>query len=197
MRNYQKELAQLLPDSAGKRLLLHSCCGPCSSYVLEYLSAYFDITLLYYNPNITEPAEYELRLAAQKLLLARMPFARPVQFLEGVWDPEAFRAAIHGLENVPEGRERCRVCFHLRLERAAQAAAEGNFDYYTTTLSVSPHKNAHTLMEIGEALSTEYGIPYLPSDFKKRGGYQRSVVLAREYQLYRQDYCGCPFSKRQ
>lgn len=190
--NYQKKLDALLAGLDGTpRLLLQSCCGPCSSYVLEYLTAYFDVTLLYYNPNIRPEAEYERRLATQKQLLATMPLARPVTLMETGWRGEEFEAAARGLENEPEGGARCTRCFMLRLEETARQAAMGGFDYFGTTLTVSPHKNAPLLNEIGEALSTRYGVNWLPSDFKKRGGYLRSIQLSKQYGLYRQEYCGC------
>ncbi len=190
--NYQKKLDTLLADLDGvPRLLLQSCCGPCSSYVLEYLTAYFDVTLLYYNPNIRPEAEYERRLATQKQLLAAMPLARPVTLMETGWRGEEFEAAARGLESEPEGGARCTRCFMLRLEETARQAAMGGFDYFGTTLTVSPHKNAPLLNEIGAALSMRYGVNWLPSDFKKRGGYLRSIQLSKQYGLYRQEYCGC------
>ena len=190
--NYQKKLDTLLAGLDGvPRLLLQSCCGPCSSYVLEYLTAYFDVTLLYYNPNIRPEAEYERRLATQKQLLATMPLARPVTLMETGWRGEEFETAARGLENEPEGGARCTRCFMLRLEETARQAAMGGFDYFGTTLTVSPHKDAPLLNEIGEALSMRYGVNWLPSDFKKRGGYLRSIQLSKQYGLYRQEYCGC------
>jgi len=176
------------------RLLLHSCCAPCSSYVLEYLSQYFAITVLYYNPNIFPEEEYRKRVEEQKKLIAALPVKHPVSFVEGRYQPEEFFAVAKGLEDVPEGGERCRKCFRLRLEETAKLAAEGGYDYFTTTLSISPLKNAQALNEIGQELATVYEVPYLPSDFKKRGGYQRSIELSREYELYRQSFCGCVYS---
>nr|WP_227148185.1 epoxyqueuosine reductase QueH [Lacrimispora sp. 210928-DFI.3.58] len=197
-RNYQRELDKILEGLEGKEkrpsLLLHSCCAPCSSYVLEYLSRYFDITLFYYNPNIYPPSEYGERVAEQKRLIAEMKLARPVHFLEGSYDTEAFYRMAKGHEKDREGGERCFLCYELRLREAAKAAKEGGFDYFTTTLSISPLKNAAKLNEIGLALSEETGIPYLVSDFKKKNGYKRSVELSSEYGLYRQDYCGCVYS---
>ena len=197
--NYQKKMEQELDRLAAEgkipRLLLHSCCAPCSSYVLEYLSSYFDITIFYYNPNITEEEEDRKRAAEQQRLIREMPLARPAGFLEGNYEPEAFYAMAKGLEEIPEGGARCFGCYRLRLEAAAQAASAGGFDYFTTTLSISPMKNAARLNEIGKELAEIYGTPYLFSDFKKRGGYQRSIQLSAEYGLYRQNYCGCEFSK--
>ncbi len=204
--NYQLELDKLINELQKKqtdaayhvpRLLLHSCCAPCSSYVLEYLSQYFAITVLYYNPNIFPEEEYRKRVEEQKRLIAELPVKHPVSFAEGRYLPEEFFAVAKGLEDVPEGGERCRKCFRLRLEETARLAAEGKYDYYTTTLSISPLKNAQALNEIGQELAAVYEVPYLPSDFKKRGGYQRSIELSREYELYRQNFCGCVYSMRE
>ena len=204
--NYQLELDKLINELQKKqtdaayhvpRLLLHSCCAPCSSYVLEYLSQYFAITVLYYNPNIFPEEEYRKRVEEQKRLIAELPVKHPVSFAEGRYLPEEFFAVAKGLEDVPEGGERCRKCFRLRLEETARLAAEGKYDYYTTTLSISPLKNAQALNEIGQELAVVYEVPYLPSDFKKRGGYQRSIELSREYELYRQNFCGCVYSMRE
>jgi len=200
-KNYQKELDALLQShtAAGETpsLLLHSCCGPCSSYVLEYLAAFFHITLLYYNPNILPAAEYHKRLDTQKQLLRLLPAANPIVLLEGDYAPEEFLCAVKGLENEPEGGARCEVCFRLRLGESAKIAKARGCDYFGTTLSVSPHKNAQLLAEIAAQLSAEYGVKALPADFKKRGGCQRSVLLAGQFGLYRQDFCGCPFSMRE
>ena len=204
--NYQLELDKLInelqkkqADAAGPvpRLLLHSCCAPCSSYVLEYLSQYFAITVLYYNPNIFPEEEYRKRVAEQRRLIAELPAKHPVDFVEGCYLPEEFFAVAKGLEDAPEGGERCLKCFRLRLEEAARLAAEGGYDYFTTTLSISPLKNAQALNEIGQELSTVYAVQHLPGDFKKRGGYQRSIELSREYELYRQNFCGCVYSMRE
>ena len=173
------------------RLLLQGCCGPCSSYVLEYLTRYFDVTLLFYNPNIRPEAEYEKRLAAVRKLLAAMETASPVALWAPGWRGEEFMSAVAGLEREPEGGGRCPVCFRLRLEETARLAAEGGYDFFATTLTVSPHKNAPLLNAIGEALAEKYGAKWLPSDFKKRNGYLRSIQLSREYGIYRQEYCGC------
>lgn len=191
--NYQKELDAVVARLTDKpRLLLQSCCGPCSTYVLSYLKQYFDITLLYYNPNIQPRAEYDLRLENQRKVLAAMP---EVHILECAYDGEAYNAAVRGLEGEPEGGARCTVCFRLRLEETARLAAEGEFDYFCTTLTVSPHKDAARINTIGRALGEQYGVAWLPSDFKKREGYKQSITLSRELDLYRQDYCGCLYSK--
>ena len=199
-RNYQKELDRITEECASSgsvpRLLLHSCCAPCSSYVLEYLSAYFEITDFFYNPNITKAEEYGKRVAEMQRLIAEQPHAHSVRFLEGSYEPQKFFEAVRGLETCPEGGERCAVCFRMRLEEAAKRAAEGAYDYMTTTLTISPLKNARLLNEIGEEEAARYKVKWLPSDFKKKGGYQRSIELSKEYQLYRQNYCGCIFSVR-
>ena len=200
-RNYQKELDSILEglarDGRVPRLLLHSCCAPCSSYVLEYLSRYFYITVLYYNPNIFPPSEYALRVREQESLISRMDFVYPVAFLEGSYRPETFYEAVKGLEGEPECGKRCEKCYELRLLEAAKEAKAGDYDYFTTTLTISPLKSADKLNEIGRRLGTEYGVAYLPSDFKKRDGYKRSTQLSKEYGLYRQDYCGCVYSVRE
>ena len=229
--NYQKELEKLLraleaEASSGvgrkKRLLLHACCAPCSSYVLEYLREKFDITVLYYNPNITDREEYEKRSAELSRLARQMNEeglsgtapervdlspagavaekapALPPGFIlmeEGAWEPQLFFEAARGLEALPEGGERCFRCYELRLRETARLAALRGFDYFTTTLTTSPLKNAGKLNEIGERLAREYGVAFLPSDFKKKNGYKRSVELSEKYGLYRQDYCGCVFSR--
>lgn len=198
-RNYQKELDQLIEENKEKgkvpRLLLHSCCAPCSSYVLEYLSKYFEITVYYYNPNIYPPSEYGKRVKEQQNLIASMNFEHPVTMNTGVYEPDEFYRIVKGLESEGEGGNRCFACYRLRLQEAAKVAEAGHFDYFTTTLSISPLKNAEKLNEIGEKLAREYRVSYLPSDFKKREGYKRSVELSAEYGLYRQDYCGCVYSK--
>ena len=200
-RNFQRELERILTDieTSGSvpRLLLHSCCAPCSSYVLEYLSDYFEITDLFYNPNIAPESEYRYREEELDRLIRSMPLRNPVHFLRGAYDPDTFYEAVRGLEAEREGGSRCRVCYELRMREAAKMAAEGRFDYFTTTLSISPLKNAQWINEIGEALEKEYGVKHLPSDFKKRGGYQRSIELSAIYRLYRQDFCGCVFSRRE
>ena len=200
-RNYAKELEQLIQklqqEGRVPRLLLHACCAPCSSAVLEYLSQYFAITLLYYNPNIAPLEEYQKREAELRRLVSQMKFTHPVALLPCQYDGQAFVQAARGLEGEPEGGKRCEACFRLRLRYAAQEAARLRFDYYTTTLSISPMKNAPLLNQLGEEIGREFGVAHLPSDFKKKDGYKRSVQLSKEYDLYRQDYCGCAFSKAQ
>lgn len=201
--NYQRKLDQMLQELSmeaeekGKvpTLLLHSCCAPCSSYVLEYLSNHFQITIFYYNPNISEEKEYRKRVEEQKRLISELPVKYPIAFLEGKYDKESFETAIKGLEHLGERSKRCYACYYLRLSEAARVAKEKGMDYFTTTLSVSPHKNANWLNEIGEQMEQEYGVPYLYSDFKKRNGYKRSIELSEQYHLYRQDFCGCKYSK--
>lgn len=200
--NYQKELDKIIEKLKMEepykppKLLIHSCCAPCSSYVLEYLSEYFSITIFYYNPNIYPADEYEKRVKEQERLISLMPLKNPVTFVEGDYEPQKYYEAVKGHEKDPEGGERCFICYRMRLEEAARIAREGGFDYFTTTLSISPYKNAEKLNEIGQEVARLYGVSFLPSDFKKRGGYQRSIELSREYGLYRQNYCGCIFSRR-
>lgn len=234
VRNYQKELDKIIEGiGAAKKgaptLFLHSCCAPCSSYVLEYLRQYFRITVFYYNPNITEDAEYRKRVAEQKRLIAAYnekltervrksvdgngladaeaahdaggqraceETAYKIEVVEGDYEPARFFEMAKGLEQCPEGGERCFACYELRLLETAKRAQEGGYDYFTTTLSISPLKNAAKLNEIGEKLAEEYGVAWLPSDFKKKNGYKRSIELSKAYGLYRQDYCGCVYSKR-
>ena len=197
-RNYQKELDAVTAGLPGQpRLLLQACCGPCSSYVLEYMTRYFDVTVLFYNPNIRPEAEYEKRLETLKRLLTAMPMDHPPVLLEPGWRGEEFVSAVKGLEREPEGGARCAVCFRLRLEETARLAAERGFDYFGTTLTVSPHKNAQIINCVGEDLAAKYGAKWLPSDFKKRNGYLRSIQLSREYGLYRQEYCGCGWPERE
>jgi predicted adenine nucleotide alpha hydrolase (AANH) superfamily ATPase len=196
--NYQHALDEALrgiKDSGDpKRLLLHSCCGPCSSYVLEYLSRYFEIAVLYYNPNIWPESEFMKRAAVQRELVARMTLPNPVTLIAADYRPGEFDRAAAGLENEPEGGKRCRSCFALRLEEAAVYAKAHGFDYFTTTLSVSPHKDAAALNELGGGLALKHGVKFLFADFKKRNGYRRSVELSEQYGLYRQSYCGCRYS---
>lgn len=198
-KNYQKEMDRLLSGlthaEVTPSLLLHSCCAPCSSYVLEYLSQFFHITIYFYNPNISYEEEYQRRIEEQIRLIGSLPVKNPIQFRQGIYEPERFYELSKGLEACPEGGERCFLCYELRLEETAKLAKAEGFDYFTTTLSISPHKNAARLNEIGERLSGKYGTPYLGADFKKKNGYKRSIELSREYQLYRQDYCGCIYSK--
>ncbi len=215
VRNYAKELDKIIdglnaPSAERKSLLLHSCCAPCSSYVMEYLREYFDLTVFYYNPNITEDGEYQKRVEEQKRLIAEYnrqveegcfegmhstAAAGPVKIIEGDYEPECFYELARGLEKCQEGGERCFKCYRLRLEKTAALAAERNDDYFTTTLTISPLKNARKLNEIGEELAQKYGVAFLPSDFKKKDGYKRSVELSGQFGLYRQDYCGCVYSK--
>lgn len=212
-RNYAKELDRILqsPANKGKVLFLHSCCAPCSSYALEYLRSFFRITVFYYNPNITEEPEYLHRVKEQKRLIGifnsqlkktdgvlnegESKEAYPIEIVEGDYDRELFFQSVKGLEKCPEGGERCFVCYELRLRESARRAKEMGADYFTTTLTISPLKNAAKINEIGEQLAEEFGISFLPSDFKKKNGYKRSVELSKEYDLYRQNYCGCVFSK--
>ena len=200
-RNFQKELEKIIEENKKNgvvpSLLLHSCCAPCSSYCLEYLSQYFKITVLYYNPNLFPAGEYERRVFEQKKLVIALPTKYPVTLVEMKGEPEEFYSAVKGLEHIREGGERCFACFRLRLERAARYAKENGFDFFTTTLTISPLKNAQKLNEIGEAVGEKFGVRHLPSDFKKKNGYKRSVELSKVYGLYRQDYCGCVFSKRE
>ena len=198
--NYQKELDKLIErlskEGQVPKLLLHSCCAPCSSYVLEYLSNYFEITVFYYNPNIFPENEYTKRILEQQTLISDMKVKHPVSFLAGNYDRDRFFQIAQGLEYLREGGERCFKCYELRLEEAAKIAQDAGFDYFTTTLSISPLKNADKLNEIGTRLAEKYGVQYLQSDFKKKNGYKRSIELSNEYGLYRQDYCGCEYSFR-
>lgn len=198
--NYQKELDGILTKLGQEQrvptLLIHSCCAPCSSYVLEYLSEYFKITVFYYNPNIYPESEYTKRIVEQQKLIQDMNFKHPVSFMAGKYEKEKFYAMAAGMEHLKEGGARCMKCYELRLSEAAKQAAAGGFDYFTTTLSISPMKNAQKLNEIGVRVGKEHGVEYLVSDFKKKNGYKRSVELSKEYGLYRQDYCGCIFSRQ-
>ena len=198
-RNYQKELEKLFENMESeertKTLFLHCCCAPCSSYVLEYLSEYFHIILYFYNPNITDAEEYDKRKAELKRLVAETKYRHSVEFVDADYDSQVFFEMAKGLEEEPECGRRCFLCYEMRLTKTAEMAVKSKADYFCTTLSISPHKNADKLMEIGERLGGEYGIEYLPSDFKKKNGYKRSIELSREYGLYRQNYCGCVYSK--
>lgn len=206
-RNYQKELDEIIKnccmvdaDRGRPRLLLHACCAPCSSYCIEYLAEYFDITLLFYNPNIFPKEEYNKR-AKELVKLVNEMEANGVYEKDRVktvileYDPDSFEEMSRGMEHLPEGAGRCYKCYRLRMEKAAEYAAKNGFDYFTTTLSISPLKNPVWINEIGEELGLEYNIRHLPSEFRKRGGYQRSIALSKEYDLYRQDFCGCRYSK--
>lgn len=199
-RNFQKELdeltAQLERDGIVPSLLLHSCCAPCSSHCIEYLSDFFNVTVFYYNPNISEQAEYRKRVAEQIRFIEEYDARYPVSFIEGDYEPELYYDRVAGYEQCAEGGARCMLCYELRLRKTAELAAQKRFDYFTTTLTISPLKDSVKLNEIGLKLSGEYGIDYLLSDFKKKDGYKRSIELSREYNLYRQNYCGCEFSKR-
>ncbi len=198
--NYQlemeKELKRIKREGRRPRLLLHSCCAPCSSAVLERLTEAFDITVFFYNPNIAPEEEFVHRVEEQGRLIAEMPHQGKIELICGEYDDAAFYALAKGLEDVPEGGERCMRCFRLRLGKTAQMAREGGFDYFTTTLSISPLKDAQRLNAIGAELAAQFGVPYLFSDFKKKNGYKRSCELSAEYGLYRQDYCGCVYSQR-
>lgn len=195
--NYQKELDKITDSLNGDvpKLFLHSCCAPCSSYTLEYLSNYFDITVYYFNPNISPKAEFDKRYAEQKRLIEALPSKHPIKLVCGEYDYNDFLKMAKGYEDVPEGGERCFRCYRMRLESTAKLAKEQGFDYFCTTLSISPLKNSQKINEIGYEVAEKYGIKWLPSDFKKKEGYKRSIELSREYQLYRQNFCGCVFSK--
>ncbi len=198
MENYSKKLEELIAGlgETVPKLLLHACCAPCSSYCIEYLSEYFEITVLYYNPNITPDEEYIHRIEELRRFISEFPTRHKVEMIETSPCHQDFLDAVKGLEALPEGGDRCFVCYRQRMEEAARLAAEGGFDYFTTTLSISPLKNAAKINEIGEELATIYNVAHLPSDFKKKNGYLRSTQLSNEYKMYRQDYCGCEFSKR-
>ncbi|MEG0876144.1 MAG: epoxyqueuosine reductase QueH [Oscillospiraceae bacterium] len=194
-QNFQLETDKITKALDGRRprLLLQCCCGPCSSYVLEYLTEFFDVWVLFYNPNIQPLEEYEKRLFWLRKVVSAFP--ERANILECGYEGEAFDAVSKGLENQPEGGRRCTECFRLRLGETARLAKEGGFDYFCSTLSVSPHKDAKRINEIGTALGEELGVSWLPSDFKKREGYKRSIQLSNELGLYRQNYCGCKFSQ--
>lgn len=196
--NYQKQLDKIIEGLGAEvpSLLLHSCCAPCSSHCIEYLSQYFNITVLYYNPNIYPEAEYIKRKNEQMRLIGEMKTKYPVKMLDCDFEGERFFEMAKGLENVREGGERCFKCYGIRLEKTANEAKKKGFDYFTTTLTISPLKNAEKINEIGSNLGVEYGVNWLPSDFKKKEGYKRSIELSKEYNLYRQNYCGCIFSQR-
>lgn len=198
MENLQKELEKIIEQNKKEgtkpSLLLHACCAPCSSYCIEYLHKYFDITLFFYNPNIFPAEEYAHRINELKRLVTEMGLSIPV--LEAENDTESFYALAKGRENIREGGARCFDCYRLRLKKTAQLAREKGFDYFTTTLSISPLKNSKKLREIGLELEGEYGVKNLPSDFKKKEGYKRSIELSKKYNLYRQNYCGCEYSVR-
>lgn len=195
-RNYQREMEMILHGAATPpHVLLHACCAPCSSAVLERLAESAEITLFFYNPNILPETEYRYRLEELKRLLQEMPLPREIRLLEGHYDPEEFLCFAKELADEPERGERCRKCIALRLKEAAKTAQTIGADYFATTLTVSPHKDAAYINEAGFAIAEEYGVPWLPSDFKKKEGYKRSIQLSAEYELYRQNFCGCPFSR--
>lgn len=198
--NYQRELDKIIEknkkDGIKPTLLLHACCAPCSSYCLEYLSQHFDVTVFFYNPNISAKEEYEYRYNEEKRLISLMEYNNPVKLCESEYNPHDFFDRVKGLEKEPEGGKRCAECFKLRLEETAKKAKQLNVDYFTTTLTISPLKNAALLNEIGMEFAKKYGVCWLPSDFKKKEGYKRSIELSDKFNLYRQNYCGCVFSKR-
>lgn len=200
-QNYHKKMLALIEDNCDgnrvPRLLLHSCCAPCSSYCLELLPQYFAVTVFYYNPNIYPPEEYHMRAAEQERFIAEFPAKHPITFVEGRYDTERFYEMAKGMEQLPEGAKRCFACYELRLREAYEYAVSNGFDFVTTTLSISPMKNAAKLNEIGAKLEAEYGLSYLYSDFKKQNGYKRSTEISNSYNMYRQYYCGCVFSKKQ
>ena len=197
--NYSKELEKIITknerESTAPSLLLHSCCAPCSSYCLEYLAKHFNITVFYYNPNISPKSEFEKRARDQQRLIAEMELESPVSYIEGEYNPQCFYDAVKGYENCREGSARCEICYEMRLRETAKLAKKMNFDYFCTTLTISPLKNAQKINEIGAALSGEYSVSFLPSDFKKKEGFKRSVELSEKYGLYRQNFCGCVFSR--
>lgn len=198
--NYQKKLEGILENmEVPKKLLLHSCCAPCSSYVIEYLSNYMEITVVYYNPNITDWMEYEKRKREQirfiNIVNSENIVKYPVKYIDCEYDTSVFYEAVRGFEEDREGGERCHICYEIRLDKAALIASEGTYDYFTTTLTISPMKDARIINEIGERMSNLYNIEWLPGDFKKKNGFKRSIELSKEYNLYRQDFCGCGFSK--
>ncbi len=194
-QNYQLDTDEIIEKLGKKKpsILLQCCCGPCSTYVLDYLSKYFDVTVLFYNPNIQPLEEYEKRLFWLGEVVSK--YCGSVKTMECSYDGESFKDMAKGLENEPEGGRRCTRCFELRLRETAERAAAGGFDYFCTTLTVSPHKDQNRINALGFELERELGVKWLPSDFKKREGYKRSIELSREYGLYRQDYCGCLFSR--
>ena len=196
--NYQKELDKLIAkfteEGRVPSLLLHSCCAPCSSYCIEYLSQYFHVTVFYYNPNIYPDDEYYHRVKEQQRFINEFPTKYPVDFIEGDYDKNSFYDIAKGLEKEPEKGKRCHKCYDLRLRRTATVAKEKMFDFFSTTLTISPMKDSQVLNEIGEAIGKELGVNWLYSDFKKKEGYKRSTEISKEYDMYRQDYCGCVYS---
>lgn len=200
-QNYHLKMLEMIKEYCGEnkvpRLLLHSCCAPCSSYCLELLSQHFAVTVFYYNPNIYPPEEYEMRVEEQDRFVKAFPAKYPISFVEGTYDTAKFYEMAKGMEQLKEGGERCFACYEMRLRESAEYAKEHGFDFFTTTLSISPLKNAEKLNEIGQKLELEYDIKYLYSDFKKQNGYKRSTEISNEYDMYRQYYCGCVYSKKQ
>ena len=198
-KNYQKELEKIIAHlDSSKKVFMHSCCAPCSSYCMEYLRQYFNLTVFYYNPNIMQEAEYRKRVEEQRRLIDcynQKEGLNKISFLEGIYDPENYLSAVKGMEDAPERGPRCTECFRLRLEETAKIAKQMEMDYFTTTLTISPLKNAQLINQLGNEIGEKVGIPFLPSDFKKNSGYLRSIELSKEYDLYRQNYCGCDFSK--
>lgn len=198
--NFQLKLEEIIEknqqDNYIPTLLLHSCCAPCSSYCLEYLSNYFKITIFYYNPNITDSEEYLKRVIEQKRLIKELPCKYEIKFIEGNYNPNVFFNMAKGLEEAPERGERCFKCYRIRMQETARIGEQLNFDYFATTLTLSPYKNANKINEIGQELEQEYNIKYLYSNFKKKNGYKRSIELSNIYNLYRQNYCGCIYSKK-
>lgn len=195
--NYQKELDEIIKSLGGAkpRLLLHACCAPCSSYCLEYLNKYFDVSLYFYNPNITDKEEFDKRYDELKRLVSMT--CPQVQIICPEYNKSEFLDKVKGMEELPEGGDRCTVCYALRLKSTIEYAEANGYDYFCSTLSISPYKNAQKLNDIGTKLAKDKRVKHLPNDFKKKGGYARSIELSKEYALYRQDYCGCEFSKRQ
>lgn len=190
-----RKIDEIKKEKYPPKLLLHSCCAPCSSYVIEYLSAYFSITVFFYNPNIYPEAEYKKRIKEQIKLIDKLPIKNIVNLIIGPYESELFSQKAKGLEKEKEGQRRCLRCYELRLEKTAQQASELEFPYFTTTLTVSPHKNAKLINQLGDNIASTYHLQYLFSDFKKKCGFKRSITLSHQYQLYRQNYCGCIFSK--
>ncbi len=201
VQNYHLVMLRLIKENCDEnkvpRLLLHSCCAPCSSYCLELLSEHFEVTVFYYNPNIYPPEEYHMRAREQERFIEQFPTRHPIYFVEGTFDTDRFYEMARGMEQLKEGGERCFACYEMRLRESCRYARDNAFDFFTTTLSISPLKNSDKLNEIGEKLEEEYGIAYLYSDFKKQNGYKRSTEISKEYDMYRQYYCGCVFSKKQ
>ncbi len=195
--NYQKICDNLIKEHEGERLLLHVCCGPCSTYVLEYLGQYFPITVFYNNPNIYPKQEYDDRVVEAKKVIKSTTSKYPIECVVSDYEPEKYFKAVKGLEELGERSERCEACFRLRLENSAKYAKDNGYKLFTTSLSISPHKDAQLLNRLGKDIANEYGLSYLFSDFKKKGGYIRSIEISKELDLYRQEYCGCIFSKKE